>query len=260
MTSDNSKFVRLINFLDEAEKLASAFSGGYSNNFLSAQEFHKALSDSIIKLKAGDIDQLNHLWRWFAPTCDWDDFIGKDGVKLANEIYELVAELKISFKVYTLIDLIIDYQSYVELVITAFKKEFNRTDLLMACKQDKIYPHVGSLKKYHIKSYAFHGIGLAVIFNDNTSVDFDFAFLPEQRHDGFDLWRLGIFVSSKPEKYKKYLDKNKLEGDFNALVERKVIVKPDINPSTSLYFFQSSLAKPKMSEKKSKKTWWKIWE
>lgn len=243
-----------------AEELAREFSGGYSKNFFSAQEFHKALSDSAIRLKAGDIDQLNHLWRWFAPTCDWDDFIGKDGLKLANEIFELVAELRLSFKVYTLVDIIIDYQSYVERVITAFKQEFNRTDLLMACRQDKIYPPVGSLKKYHIKSYAFHGLGLAVIFDDNTSVDFDFAFLPEQRHDGFDLWRLGIFVSSQQDKYKKYLDENKLEEDFNTLIERKVIVKPEINSWTSLYFFPSSLAKPKMSENKSKKTWWKIWE
>ncbi|MBK9490030.1 MAG: hypothetical protein IPO07_15580, partial [Haliscomenobacter sp.] len=67
----------------------------------------------------------------------------------------------------------------------------------------------------------------------NTSVDFDFAFLPEQRHDGFDLWRLGEFVSSNRQ-IQKYLDKEKLEEDFNKLIERKAIVKPVINPSTSL--------------------------
>ena len=85
------------------------------------------------------------------------------------------------------IDLITDYQENVERVMEAFKIEFNRTDLLTACRSDKIYPKIGTLKKYNIKHYAFHGIGLAVDFDDNTSVDFDFAFLPEQRHDGFDL-------------------------------------------------------------------------
>jgi hypothetical protein len=139
----------------------------------------------------------------------------KDGEDLANEIHTLVTELRKSFNVYTIVDLITDYQANVERVMNAFKQEFNRTDLLTAYRHDKIYPQVGSLNKYHIKRYAFHGIGLAVDFDDNTSVDFDFAFLPEQRHDGFDLWRLSEFVSSRPDKYKKYLDKEKLEEDFN---------------------------------------------
>lgn len=258
MTLDNLKLERLIKLLGEAEKLAGQFTGGYSNNFFSAQEFHTALADSINKLKVGDIDQLISLWLWFAPTCDWDDFIRQDDEDLANEIYSLVTELRKSLNVYSIVDLITDYQENVERVMTAFKQEFNRTDLLTAYRHDKIYPQVGDLKKYHIKRYAFHGIGLAVDFDDNTSVDFDFAFFPEQRHDGFDLWRLDEFVSTRPDKYKKYLSKKKLEEDFNKLVERKAIVKPDINPSTSLYFFQSSLTKPKLVEDKTKRTWWKI--
>jgi hypothetical protein len=260
MTLDNSKLERLIKLLDEAEKLAGQFTGGYSNNFFSAQEFHTALVDSINKLKVGDKDQLNYLWLWFAPTCDWDDFTHQDGEDLANEIHPLVTELRKTLNVYSIVDLITDYQENVEMVMTAFEQEFNRTDLLTAWKSDKIYPQIGKLEKYNIKRYAFHGIGLAVDFHDNTSVDFDFAFLPEQRHDGFDLWRLGEFVSSRPNKYKKYLDNKKLEEDFNRLIERKAIVKPDINPSTTLYFFQSSLTKPKVLDNKTEKAWWKIWK
>ncbi len=260
MTIDSHKIEQLLKLLDKAEKLAGQFTGGNSNNFLSAQEFHLALVDIINKLKADDYDQLNELWSWFAPTCDWDDFILKDGVDLANEIHPLVTELRMSFNVYTIVDLITDYQVNVERVMTAFRQEFKRTDLLTAYRLEKIYPQVGSLKKYHIKRYSFHGIGLAVDFDDNTSVDFDFAFLPEQRHDGFDLWRLGEFVSSRPDKYKKYLNKEKLEEDFNKLVERKIIVNPEINPSTSLYFFHSSLTKPKSTDNKTEKKWWKIWK
>lgn len=211
MTLDNSKLERLLKLLDEAEKLAEQYSSGYSTNFISAQEFHTALTDSINKLKEGDTDQLNDLWLWFAPTCDWDDVIHNDGEDLANEIHPLVTALRKSFKVYSIVDLITDYQANVERVMSAFKQEFNKTDLLTAYRHDKIYPQVGSLKKYHIERYAFHGIGLEVEFDDNTSLNFDFAFLPEQRHDGFDLWRLGEFVSSRPDKYKKYLDKEKLE-------------------------------------------------
>lgn len=258
MTLDNLKFERLIKLLDEAEKLAGQFSGGHSNNFLSAQEFHIALTDSINKLKSGDNDQLNYLCLWFAPTCDWDDFIHQDGENLANEIYPLVTELRKSLKVYSIFDLITDYQENVERVMKAFQQEFKRTDLLTAYRHDKIHPQVGKLKKHQIRRYAFHGIGLAVEFDDNTSVDFDFAFLPEQRHDGFDLWRLGEFVSTRPDKYKKYLDKKKLETDFNEQIERGVIVKPDFDPSTTLYFFKSSLTKPKQADNKTEKAWWEI--
>lgn len=260
MTFDNSKLERLIMLLDEAEKLVGQFSDGYSNHFLSAQEFHTALTDSINKLKSGDNNQLNYLWLWFAPTCDWDDFIHQDEENLANEIYPLVTELRKSLKVYSIFDLITDYQVNVERVMTAFKQEFNRTDLLTAYRHDKIYPQVGKLKKYDIKRYSFHGIGLAVDFDDNTSVDFDFAFLPEQRHDGFDLWRLGEFVSTRPNKYKKYLDNKRLETDFNEQIERGVIVKPELDPSTTLYFFKSSLTKPKLADNKTEKAWWKIWK
>lgn len=88
------KLQQLIKLLDEAEQLAGQFTGGYSDHFFSAQEFHSALKESVNKLKAGDIEQLNNLWLWFAPTYDWDDFIHQDGEDLANAIHPLVTELK----------------------------------------------------------------------------------------------------------------------------------------------------------------------
>lgn len=257
--TDNPKIEQLYLLLEKAEKLTGQFTGGYSSHFISSKEFHLALVDSIAKLKAGDKEQLNDLWLWFAPTCDWDDFTHQDGQDLANDIFPLLTDLREELNVHTIIDLITDYQENVERVMEAFKIEFNRTDLLTACRSDKIYPKIGTLKKYNIKHYAFHGIGLAVDFDDNTSVDFDFAFLPEQRHDGFDLWRLSEFVSSRSGKYKKFLDKQKLEDDFNNLIEQGVIITPDVNPSTTLYFFKSALTKPEVTESKSQKAWWKLW-
>jgi hypothetical protein len=256
--TDNPKLDRLYLLLERAEELAKQFTGGYSDHFFSAEEFHTALADSIIKLQSGDTDQLNILWLWFAPTCDWDDFVHQDGQDLANEIFPLLTDLKESLNVYTIIDVITDYQKSVERVMKAFKQEFDRSDLLTACRSDKIYSQVGKLKKYNIKRYAFHGIGLAVDFDDNTSVDFDFAFLPEQRHDGFDLWRLGQFVSKQPGRYKKYFDKKKLEEDFNKLIEGGIIINPDVSPSTTLYFFKSALSKPEVTNLKKKKAWWKF--
>ena len=84
---------KLFNLLDKAEYLASEFHGGYSGQFLSAEEFHKALSESINKLKQGDKTQLDQLHIWFLPTYCWDDFVGKVGQDLANQISELLSKL-----------------------------------------------------------------------------------------------------------------------------------------------------------------------
>jgi hypothetical protein len=83
----------LIDLLDKAEKLASEFLGGYSGQFLSAEEFHQALVDSISKFKQGDNTQLDKLHNWFLPTSCWDDFIGIEGQTLGNEISELLSTL-----------------------------------------------------------------------------------------------------------------------------------------------------------------------
>ena len=91
---DQGKFDRLIVLLDEAEDLASQFTDGYSNRFIEAEEFHKALKASIEKLKSGDLNEMETLWLYFAPTCSWDDFIGKDGIELGNEVYELLISLR----------------------------------------------------------------------------------------------------------------------------------------------------------------------
>lgn len=85
---------RLIELLDKAEYLAKQFSGGYSGHFLSTEEFHKSLVDSIAKLKSGDLSQLDKLYLWFLPTSCWDDFIGSDGQDLGKTIFELVTKIK----------------------------------------------------------------------------------------------------------------------------------------------------------------------
>lgn len=81
---------RLLVLLDKAEKLVSQFSGGYSNRFISAEEFHAALRSSIHRLRSGDLNELKTLRVYFAPTCSWDDFTGMDGMELGNEIFELI--------------------------------------------------------------------------------------------------------------------------------------------------------------------------
>lgn len=88
-----SDYTKLNDLLDKAVQLAGEFQGGYSGQFLSAEEFHQALFDSINKFKQGDKTQLDKLHIWFLPTSCWDDFVGKDRQDLANEIIALLSTL-----------------------------------------------------------------------------------------------------------------------------------------------------------------------
>lgn len=84
---------KLLELLDEAEKLAGKFSGGYSSMFDSAENFHQALQIAVQKLKAGDNSQLTIIYFWFGPTSAWDTFVGMDGKDLANEIDSILTPL-----------------------------------------------------------------------------------------------------------------------------------------------------------------------
>ena len=84
---------QLLTLLDQANELAFQFSGGYSNEFLSAEEFHQALLESIGKLKLGDETQLEKLYFWFLPTGCWDVFVGTDGADLANNICSQISNV-----------------------------------------------------------------------------------------------------------------------------------------------------------------------
>lgn len=88
-----SGFGELLVDLNRAEKLLNKFTGGYSDEFFSAEEFHLALVDMIIALKSEKAVDLMKLYQWFAPTGAWDDFVGEGGVKLGNKIFEQVSGL-----------------------------------------------------------------------------------------------------------------------------------------------------------------------
>jgi hypothetical protein len=82
--------IKLTSLLDKAEKILCQYSGGYSKDFFSAEEFHIALIDSINCLRNGDNSQIEKLFIWFMPTSCWDDFVGTEGLDLGNEIFEIL--------------------------------------------------------------------------------------------------------------------------------------------------------------------------
>lgn len=73
--------------LDSAEKLLSQFKGGYSGVFLSAEEFHKVLTEEISETEHDNYPDFGRICIWFAPASVWDEFVGSEGMELANRIY-----------------------------------------------------------------------------------------------------------------------------------------------------------------------------
>ena len=82
----------LIADLNKAEKILSTRSGGYSGEYLSAEEFHTDLVNRIKKLSDGDESVIEDLWIWFTPTCQWDDFVGN--VELGERIFQRLNTIK----------------------------------------------------------------------------------------------------------------------------------------------------------------------
>jgi hypothetical protein len=78
----------LIKELKEAYQLASQYEGGYSGDFLDAKDFAKALNDAIAVFESGDDSCVKNLWLWFAPTTEWDNFVGLEGMDLGNSIFK----------------------------------------------------------------------------------------------------------------------------------------------------------------------------
>lgn len=88
-----SQLKQLFNWLDKATDLLADFSGGYSNDFSSAEEFHNALVASKARLQEGDLNEIKSLHFWFLPGCEWDDFTDRDGQSLGNRISQLLSIL-----------------------------------------------------------------------------------------------------------------------------------------------------------------------
>lgn len=82
----------LIKDLKKAAETLSEYSGGYSGEHLSAEEFYRDLVDRINKFENGDDSVIEDLWIWFAPTCQWDDFVGN--VELGERIYQKIIKYK----------------------------------------------------------------------------------------------------------------------------------------------------------------------
>ncbi len=125
------------------------------------------------------------------------------------------------------LNLIKDYLNEVRGFMECFSGEYGRSDMLKAWREGLIEKD-GSLPGGI--DYELHGIGCR-IYKSDCELDFDFG--PENRTDGFDLWRLKGYLSQRTD-IQKILDIDDLSISFNELESEGVIVK--LYGNSSLYF------------------------
>jgi hypothetical protein len=122
-----------------------------------------------------------------------------------------------------------DYLLQVKRAVELFDKQLGVIAPLSAWHTNQI-PRKGNLSES--VSYEFHGIGCLIIYPD-YEVDFDFG--PDNRCDGFDLWRLTGFISSFKERYPRYSISENLKKDFESAVADKFVRKID---NSNLYYYR----------------------
>ena len=134
-------------------------------------------------------------------------------------------------KTQTLEDLIAEYLAHVKKATDLLEQSFGTKNILRLWRSKKI-PQQGSVTGDI--TYELHGIGCRVYLPE-ACIDFDYG--PDERVDGFDIWRLYIYACELPRRYKKYANKESLEHDFNEYLKLGKAKK--IEGSTSnLYFIQ----------------------
>ncbi len=87
-TLKKHELFELFDDLDQAGKILSEIKGGYSGVFDSAEQFYEVLKDEVYELKHQNSPDFKQICVWFAPTSVWDDFVGLEGMELANRIFE----------------------------------------------------------------------------------------------------------------------------------------------------------------------------
>ena len=86
---DSNEINKLLVDLNLALEMLADYEGGYSNQFFGVDEFYRALSKEVDLISKGKRD-FSNISNWFAPTCSWDDFVGMEGIDLANKIFTRV--------------------------------------------------------------------------------------------------------------------------------------------------------------------------
>ncbi|MHC8319417.1 DUF6896 domain-containing protein [Pseudomonas sp. GB2N2] len=81
-------------------------------------------------------------------------------------------------------------------------------------------------------NYELHGVGCRVYF-PKACIDFDYG--PDERVDGFDVWRLYIYACEVPLLHSKYVDQDAIKRDLDEYISLGKVEKK-LGSMSSLYF------------------------
>ncbi|MDB6096173.1 MAG: hypothetical protein JWM09_451 [Francisellaceae bacterium] len=127
------------------------------------------------------------------------------------------------------IEFINDYTDEVKKCIKLLQNFYKTDDYFKAFHEKKI-PRSGELPDGI--EFQFHGIGCLFEFPNGSAVDFDWG--EYGRYDGFDLWRLELFLEGRLDEYPHYKDAEILKKEFNNLIQSGLIKQV---PNDNLYYF-----------------------
>ncbi len=136
-----------------------------------------------------------------------------------------------------LIEMIKHFQSNVLEAASLFEKYKGISQDKLSRSRFEGLAHDGFLDSEQTIEYYFHGIGLCVTFPDRT-IDWDFGY--NGSLDGFDLWRLWIFVTEGTDQFPEFKAKKALEKAFKEAEIQGIIQKRFRNFQDELYYFSSN--------------------
>ncbi|EJN20394.1 hypothetical protein PMI36_04201 [Pseudomonas sp. GM79] len=129
--------------------------------------------------------------------------------------------------------LVDDFLIQVDRATDLLEKKFGRKCILRLWRLNEI-PQRGIVTDG--VSYELHGVGCRVSFPE-VCVDFDYG--PDERVDGFDIWRLYVYACEVPSLYPKYTDQSVLERDFKEYIRLGKVER--VSGSLSSLYFKNKL-------------------
>ena len=129
--------------------------------------------------------------------------------------------------------LIDDFLIQVDRATDLLEEKFGRKCILRLWRANEI-PQRGLVTDSI--SYELHGVGCRVSF-PKMCIDFDYG--PDERVDGFDVWRLYVYACEVPSLHPKYIDQSVLERDFEEYIKLGKVER--VSGSMSSLYFKNKL-------------------
>jgi hypothetical protein len=132
-------------------------------------------------------------------------------------------------------ELILEYISCARYCCGILRQNVPSGMMLLRAKVIKAISKEGKLDEHLY--YKFHGVGVYFEIQDlNISIDVDFG--PDERCDGFDLFRIRNFLENFPQKYPELVPEGNLEYGFSKFIEEKKIYHLESDFSDHLFYLQ----------------------